>query len=73
MGIVVIGGLIMSTALTLVIVPASFSLAVGAEDWLAPRMKRWFTNNDDPQGASRDAAPQPAEVSAALAAGGVTG
>jgi len=46
MGIVVIGGLLMSTALTLVIVPASFSLAVGAELWLAPRMKRWFTNNE---------------------------
>jgi predicted RND superfamily exporter protein len=63
MGVVVIGGLLMSTALTLVIVPASFSLAVGAEEWLAPRMKRWFTNNE---GAKRSdsgtkPAPQPAE------------
>lgn len=48
MGIVVIGGLIMSTALTLVIVPATFSLAIGAEEWLAPRLKRWFTNNEGP-------------------------
>jgi multidrug efflux pump subunit AcrB len=63
MGIVVIGGLLMSTALTLVIVPASFSLAVGAELWLAPRMKRWFTNNEKaPQGAKPGrTAPQPAE------------
>ena len=46
MGIVVIGGLILSTALTLVIVPAGFSIAVSVEEWLAPRMKRWFTNNE---------------------------
>ncbi len=59
MGVVVIGGLIMSTALTLVIVPASFSIAVGVEEWLAPRLKRWFTNNE---GVTREpAAPQPAE------------
>jgi multidrug efflux pump subunit AcrB len=64
MGIVVIGGLLMSTALTLVIVPASFSLAVGAELWLAPRVKRWFTNNEDvPVNAQprQGPAPQPAE------------
>ena len=63
MGVVVIGGLLVSTALTLIIVPASFSLAIDAETWLAPRMKRWFTNNEtvtDPQ--RPDAAPpQPAE------------
>ncbi|RYE03083.1 MAG: efflux RND transporter permease subunit [Sphingomonadales bacterium] len=40
MGIVVIGGLILSTALTLVIVPASFSLATGLETWLGPRLSR---------------------------------
>ena len=63
MGVVVIGGLLMSTALTLVIVPASFSLAVGAESWLAPRMKRWFTNNEGATQPERGAAPapQPAE------------
>ncbi|WP_310498913.1 efflux RND transporter permease subunit [Sandarakinorhabdus sp.] len=59
MGVVVIGGLIMSTALTLVIVPAGFSLAVSAENWLAPRMKRWFTNNEP--AAGRSAPPAPAE------------
>jgi hypothetical protein len=37
----------MSTALTLVIVPATFSLAIGVEEWLGPRLKRWFTNNEE--------------------------
>jgi multidrug efflux pump subunit AcrB len=40
MGIVVIGGLILSTLLTLVIVPAAFSLAVGIERWAGPRLSR---------------------------------
>ena len=40
MGIVVIGGLILSTVLTLLIVPASFSLAVGIEKWLGPKLGR---------------------------------
>ncbi|MBA3838310.1 MAG: ABC transporter permease, partial [Zymomonas sp.] len=34
MGVTVIGGLILSTLLTLVIVPATFSLAVGIEEWI---------------------------------------
>lgn len=58
MGVVVIGGLIVSTALTLVIVPAGFSIAVSVENWLAPRLKRWFTNNE---GAPAAPAPTPAE------------
>ncbi len=40
MSVVVIGGLILSTILTLVIVPASFSLAVGIERWLGPKLSR---------------------------------
>jgi multidrug efflux pump subunit AcrB len=44
MGITVIGGLIVSTALTLLIVPASFSLAVGVENWLGPRLGRLLTS-----------------------------
>jgi multidrug efflux pump subunit AcrB len=40
MGVVVIGGLILSTILTLVIVPASFSLAVGIEQWIGPKLGR---------------------------------
>ena len=35
MGITVIGGLLLSTVLTLVIVPATFSLAVALESWFA--------------------------------------
>ncbi|BCA60259.1 efflux RND transporter permease subunit [Sphingomonas sp. HMP6] len=40
MGITVIGGLLLSTVLTLVIVPASFSLALGIERWIGPRIGR---------------------------------
>ncbi len=40
MGVTVIGGLIVSTALTLLIVPAVFSLAVGAEARLGPILRR---------------------------------
>jgi len=40
MGITVIGGLILSTVLTLVMVPALFSLAVGLEHWLGPKLSR---------------------------------
>ena len=43
MGIVVIGGLILSTILTLVIVPAGFSLADGFERWLGPKVGRLLT------------------------------
>jgi multidrug efflux pump subunit AcrB len=60
MGIVVIGGLLLSTVLTLVIVPATFSLAIGAEAWLAPRLRRTLTNNVGP-GKAAPPAPAPAE------------
>ena len=40
MGITVIGGLILSTLLTLLIVPAGFSLADGIEKRLGPRLRR---------------------------------
>ena len=43
MAITVIGGLIMSTILTLVIVPALFSLAVGIEARLGPRLLSGLT------------------------------
>jgi multidrug efflux pump subunit AcrB len=43
MGVTVMGGLILSTALTLLIVPASFSLAVGIEQKLGPWLSRTFT------------------------------
>ncbi|RDE04944.1 efflux RND transporter permease subunit [Sphingomonas aracearum] len=40
MGVTVIGGLTISTLLTLLIVPATFSLAVGIERWVGPRLGR---------------------------------
>ncbi|BBD99275.1 AcrB/AcrD/AcrF family protein [Sphingobium amiense] len=40
MGITVIGGLLLSTVLTLVIVPAVFSLAIGFESWIGPKLGR---------------------------------
>ncbi len=60
MGVTVIGGLIVSTALTLLIVPASFSLAVGAEQKIGPWLRRrllTYKVGDD----SRPLQPQPAE------------
>ncbi|HEX2762437.1 MAG TPA: efflux RND transporter permease subunit [Allosphingosinicella sp.] len=58
MGVVVIGGLILSTLLTLVIVPAGFSLADSFEQWLGKRARRILTYRpeDEPK-----AAPHPAE------------
>jgi multidrug efflux pump subunit AcrB len=47
MGVVVIGGLIVSTILTLVIVPASFSLAVGFEQRLGPWLTYYLTNHGE--------------------------
>jgi len=60
MGIVVIGGLILSTLLTLVIVPATFSLAIGFESWLGPHLNRLLTNNEHREERG-DHAPAPAE------------
>ncbi|MET0241396.1 MAG: efflux RND transporter permease subunit [Sphingobium sp.] len=39
MGVTVIGGLTLSTLLTLLIVPPSFSLAIGVERWMGPRLR----------------------------------
>jgi hypothetical protein len=64
MGIVVIGGLIVSTLLTLVIVPALFSLAVGAEVRMGPWLRRkllTFKPGDDHGDREANAIPQPAE------------
>jgi multidrug efflux pump subunit AcrB len=43
MAVTVIGGLLLSTLLTLVIVPAAFSLADSFEKWLAPKFRRIIT------------------------------
>jgi hypothetical protein len=42
MGIVVIGGLILSTILTLVLIPAGFSLADGFEKRIGPWLRTRF-------------------------------
>jgi multidrug efflux pump subunit AcrB len=47
MGVVVIGGLIVSTMLTLLIVPATFSLALGIEARLGPWLSYWLTNHGE--------------------------
>jgi multidrug efflux pump subunit AcrB len=62
MGITVIGGLTLSTLLTLIIVPATFSLALGIEEWIGPRLRRGlltYKHGDDKQHADGHA--QPAE------------
>jgi multidrug efflux pump subunit AcrB len=61
MGIVVIGGLILSTILTLLIVPAAFSLADGFERWIGPKFSRLLTTGGKDGHAARPEAPQPAE------------
>jgi multidrug efflux pump subunit AcrB len=61
MGWTVIGGLILSTFLTLVLVPGTFSLALGAEQRMAPRLRRWLTNGGKDAAVPGSAAPQPAE------------
>jgi multidrug efflux pump subunit AcrB len=60
MGVTVIGGLILSTVLTLVIVPAGFHLADSFEKWLAPLFGRVITYKG-PQDHGPIAEPQPAE------------
>jgi hypothetical protein len=42
MGLTVIGGLLLSTLLTLVIVPAAFSLADGFEKKIGPKLRKTF-------------------------------
>ncbi len=58
MGVTVIGGLIVSTVLTLLIVPASFSLAMGFEARVGPWLSRTLTNGGE-KGPVAEA--QPAE------------
>ena len=60
MGTVVIGGLILSTLLTLLIVPAGFSLADGVEKRLGPWLGRkllTYTAGDDRNAKPHEAVP----------------
>lgn len=65
MGVVVIGGLIVSTLLTLVIVPAAFSLADGFEKRIGPKLRKSLLTYDPEKHGSGTAEgdfhPHPAE------------
>ena len=61
MGTVVIGGLLMSTLLTLLIVPAAFSLADGLEKRLGPWLRKRVLTYEPGDESRGFAAPQPAE------------
>ena len=58
MAVCVIGGIAMSTLLTLVIVPAGFTLADDLEKWIGPKLGRLLVNNEEHK---LGAQPQPAE------------
>ena len=47
MGVTVIGGLIFSTVLTLLLVPAFFSIAVDIERWIGARFRRLVDNGEE--------------------------
>jgi multidrug efflux pump subunit AcrB len=59
MAIAVIGGLITSTGLTLVIVPAAFTLIDDVERWLAPRIGRVLVPQPPPGTAAAPSGPRP--------------
>lgn len=61
MGTVVIGGLILSTLLTLLIVPAAFSLAAGVERRAGPFLRRTFLSTDPTQAGAKRGDLAPAE------------
>lgn len=69
MGVTVIGGLLMSTFLTLLLVPAYFSLAIDIESWIGRKLGRHLRATahevpeavDEPRAPGRPGIPQPAE------------
>ena len=63
MGITVIGGLIFSTMLTLLLVPAYYSIAIDIESWIASKFRRLVDNGEahGAQGGHAGTAPLPAE------------
>ncbi len=46
MGVTVIGGLIFSTILTLLLVPAYFSIAIDIENWIARKFSRLIVTGE---------------------------
>ena len=61
MGITVIGGLIFSTMLTLLLVPAYYSIAIDMEQWVAARFSRLIDNGEAHKDQPGGAVPAPAE------------
>jgi multidrug efflux pump subunit AcrB len=59
MAVCVIGGIAMSTLLTLIIVPAGFTLADDLEKWIGPKLGRLLVNSEEHK--LDGARPQPAE------------
>ena len=59
MAVCVIGGIALSTLLTLIIVPAGFTLADDLEKWIGPKLGRLLVNNEPHELGAPD--PQPAE------------
>jgi multidrug efflux pump subunit AcrB len=59
MAIAVIGGLALSTVLTLLIVPAGFTLADDIERWIAPRLGRLLSGGPDAPAPAGTPAPGP--------------
>ncbi|MEZ5500113.1 MAG: efflux RND transporter permease subunit [Steroidobacteraceae bacterium] len=53
MAIAVIGGLLTSTALTLVVVPAAFTIIDDFERWLAPRFRKALVHKGEPSVGTR--------------------
>ena len=49
MGVAVIGGLLFSTALTLLLVPAYFSIMVDIEHWIGQRFGKLIDNGEPHQ------------------------
>jgi hypothetical protein len=60
MGITVIGGLIFSTILTLLLVPAFFSIAIDIESWIAAKFTR-LVDNGEAHKPMDEPLPSPAE------------
>ncbi|MFL6747816.1 MAG: efflux RND transporter permease subunit [Sphingomicrobium sp.] len=61
MGITVIGGLIFSTMLTLLLVPAYFSIAIDFEAWIASKFRKLIDNGEPHTDQPGGAVPAPAE------------
>jgi multidrug efflux pump subunit AcrB len=61
MGITVIGGLIFSTILTLLLVPAYFSIAIDFEAWIAAKFRKLIDNGEPHTDQPGGAIPAPAE------------